>query len=328
MRAAGWTTCVPGPVCALLAISVLGACTSADYGRTIGDFAAATDELAVSVDAYDAALVEAVGKLNRSLALGVDGTPRSVLVHREEGSIDCTTTADRCRLVVRDGSGPRPLAPDAILSGSRALVRALASYAGDLKAVADADVASDVRASVDAMNATLVDIAHGLPDGATRAATVRFAPPVGSAVRWLGGVRLSTMKVEALRNATAAADPVVRDAADVVAGQVDSVLRVKRATLADEVERLRAAYNDRPTPEALDALMKAGRALDAALRQRPGDAVRRFGEVHGELTRALARPEPELEQVIRSIRSLEAEARGLRDVARAMAGAVRAEERL
>lgn len=269
---------------AILLSFMLGACSTADYQKPIDDFAAATSDANASLaqlndqvtDAYKAVLDRSVieGKMFIKMA-----------------DANCQTTSERCQLIVlaNEGDDGEPYPPQPPLTNMTLVMSGIASYAQNLKNLLAADTASQVETQVNAALASVQNLAatvataEGQPAGSVPA----FATPVGAAVNWVVGKYVDHVKEDGLQAATAAAKPVIRQAADLFATTATFVSDVPRSELAEDVSKALDDFRANGNASTLAALASSAARYDQLLVSAPPQLFERLGAAHDALADAL-----------------------------------------
>ncbi|MGD1876452.1 MAG: hypothetical protein ACFB13_03010 [Kiloniellaceae bacterium] len=286
---------------------VLAACSTADYSKPVNDFAAATGNAE-----------QALVGLNTEVTTGY----KSVLDDRILGnraflraaSPECLTDSKRCRLTVTSDAGNEFYPPEFPLQQMTLLMGRVNAYAGNLKALLEADTAAKVAGNVNAALGSIQNLAETVAKAGGPASTPvpAFATPAGAAVNWVVGQYVASVKVKGLRDATKAAKPVVRDAADLFALTASIIADVPRSTLAEEVSLANDTYqNDRSSKAALVKLTQAAAQYDALLTADPPQVFKRLGDAHDALADALQGGDVTLSTAISKIEAFAAEAKNL-----------------
>lgn len=268
------------PPAATAAIVVtIGACTTADYDKPIGDFAATTRDAARALDQLDTQVTETYAAIVRRRALA-----GRVFVRRKSG--DCLVTSGRCRLVVVDREGKEEaLSPDPALAQMVLVMRRIGVYAENLRALLDADTAATVAARVNAALGSVQSLAETVAriragGGGEAAEVADFATPVGAAANWLVGQYVARVKLRGLRRATGAAQPVIRDATALFETTAGVVADVPKAALAEDVSKSMDAFRSDRSDGRLDRLLRSAAAYDRLLLSRPPVLFKRLREAH------------------------------------------------
>jgi hypothetical protein len=287
---------------------LLGACSTAEYGKPINEFATATDEAATVLSQLNAQVAQAYGGVLESSILN-----RRALV-RFQGGQDCLTTSERCRLeiVTRDGKTEQ-YPPAAPLARMTLIMGQMNRYAANLKALVEADTAREVEVNVNAALASTQNLAQTLAalQGGTSPPVPQFATPVGAAVNWVVGQYVEHVKFAGLQRATATAKPIVREAGGLFATTAGFVSDVARADLADEISRAVDTFRTSGTKANLAALAQSAGRYDALLTATPQQLFQRMVAAHDALADSLQGENVTLVAAIARIEDFSVEAKKL-----------------
>lgn len=295
----------------MAALLALVACSATDYSKPVNDFAAATGNAEKALAGLNVEVTEAYrGVLDDRIL-----NDRALL--RAAGP-ECQTTSARCRLTVTSEAGSEFYPPEPPLQQMTLLMSQIGTYAGNLKALIEADSADQAAGHVNAALGSVENLAETVaeasaaPGTAPAAALPDFATPTGAAVNWAVGHYVETVKYKGLQRATEAAKPVVRAAADLFAQTATIIADVPRATLAEEVSLANDVYqNDRRNKAALTKLVQIAAKYDALLTANPPQVFQRLGDAHDALADALQGGEVTLSAAIGKIEAFAAEAQNL-----------------
>ncbi len=286
------------------------ACSSTDYTIPVNNFAAATGNAKEALAGLNTEVTTAYkGVLDERILSG-----RALL---RAASPECLTTSERCRLMVTSAAGEEFYPPEPPLQQMTVLMEQTDAYAKNLKALLEADTATQVAGHVNAALGSVQNLAETVAKasaapGVAPATVPDFATPVGAGVNWVVGQYVESVKVQGLKDATKAAKPVVRDAADLFALTASIIADVPRATLAEEVSLANDTYqNDRSNKAALVKLTKAAAKYDSLLTADPPQVFQRLGEAHDALADALQGGDITLSFAISKIEAFAAEAENL-----------------
>jgi len=311
----------------LVAIA-LGGCTStADLKAPVDAFAAAANADQKTLQTYDQVLDAAA--LEKEVAVALDN---GTILPRDGDCIRPPSNGGkvRCRLVAYDADKvEHPLdslpAPDPV---ARQIMAGIVTYANNLQAIAALDTEAGVK---EATSGTLTSIQQlaGDVDQATAAGLVpgigptalvsqigKYAGPVSDLFNFAAGKYLEEKKIEALRSATTAMNPILDDLVKVCAASAHAGAKIKEDQLYDDYSSALSAWNksieDRQaakakhraaakTPPAqkdsdararLDALVKAASAYDTFLSLDQQSAFHQLVTAHAKLKTALESPKP------------------------------------
>lgn len=296
---------------ALTVALLLGACSTAEYGKPVTDFAKATDDASTVLAQLNTQVTQAYGEvLERSIL----NRRALVRLHSSQGSQDCLTSSERCRLeiVTRDGK-IEPYPPIPPLARMTLIMTQMNLYAANLKALVEADTAREVETDVNAALASTQNLAQILADlqGGSSQPVPQFATPVGAAVNWLVGQYVEHVKFAGLQRATAAAKPVVREAGSLFATTAGFVSDVARADLAEDVSRAVDAFRAAGNKANLAALTQSAARYDALLNATPPQLFQRMVAAHDALADSLQGENVTLVAAIARIEAFSVEAKKL-----------------
>ena len=291
---------------------LLGACSTAEYGKPVNDFAKATDDASTVLAQLNTQVTQAYGEvLERSIL------NRRALVRFQsgQGSQDCLTTSERCRLeiVTRDGK-VEPYPPVPPLARMSLIMTQMNRYAANLKALVEADTARAVETDVNAALASTQNLAQILADlqgGGKSQPVPQFATPVGAAINWVVGQYVEHVKFAGLQRATSAAKPVVREAGGLFATTAGFVSDVARADLAEDVSRAVDAFRTSGSKANLAALAQSAARYDALLNATPPQLFQRMVAAHDALAESLQGENVTLVAAIARIEAFAVEAKTL-----------------
>jgi hypothetical protein len=260
---------------------VLGACSTAEYGKPVKDFAAATSEAETVLAQLNTQLADSYNGVTEKGVLSGKGFVRAK-------SDDCLVSSTRCRLEVVDRAGqvkPYPVEPP--LAQMALIMAQINKYAANLKSLIEADTASQAEGQVNAALGSVQNLAQTL--AGPEQTVPKFATPAGAAVNWVVGQYVDHVKFSGLQRATAAAKPVVRDAANLFAKTAALAADAPRADLADETtDAVQAVRSARPPSGAsLAAAKRSATRYDALLTTAPKQVFQRMAEAHDALAESL-----------------------------------------
>ena len=290
---------------AIILLTFVSACSSVDYGKPVNDFAEATRNAETALAALDRQAAAAEATRLRALA-----TDRKGFVRFADG--ECLATSDRCRLTILIGETKTPLSPDSVIGNAVRLMSAIRDYAGGLERIAGSRSPARVAAQVAATGqkiTKLAGIVATVRGGGSTAADA--ATPAGNLATWVAERTVAAMKARALARATAAADPVVKEAAALFGDAAFLANEAGRARLAEAVSADLDRFRATKSTESLDDLIGAAAAYDAVLRASPRDVFQRLAEAHGALSAALNDDGLTLENAVARIQVFADEAKSL-----------------
>lgn len=286
------------------------ACSTADYGKPVNDFAAATGE-ATTV----------LSELNIQLADGYAGVlENSVLKRRglaRAKAGECLAGAStRCRveIVTTDGQ-TRPYPPEPPLARMSLLMAQINRYAANLKALLEADTARQAEGHVNAALGSVQSLAQTVVEAGgagTGASVPQFATSAGAAVNWVVGQYVESVKYEGLQRATAAAKPVIRDAANLFSATAASTGElVVRSDLAEATSLAKDALAADNSKASLAAFAQSAATYDAFLTSGPQQMFQRMAAAHDALAESLQNEDVTFVTAVARIEAFAAEAKKL-----------------
>ena len=235
-----------------------------------------------------------------------------------------------------------------MLSNYVRLMGGIKRYAANLNAIVTADTAERVGESVDKTLASVQSMAASLDEaagsGARAAKVAAFTDPLTRTTDFLVGSYVRKLQLNALRHATAQADPVMRDVhpprrarsaegcpngpdeQPTIPVRAPACPNESRAgqplhqALVVNLDAAEAAYDDLQGQEApnriakLQAWARAAETLDEALRLEPGGVFVKMAGAHAALTKALNDPDVTFLQALARIEDFTGEVRKLNEV--------------
>ncbi|MGH6880536.1 hypothetical protein [Hypericibacter sp.] len=269
---------------AVAAIALLvGACSTVDYGKPVNDFAAATNDAESALSQLNVQVTEAYSEvLKNSVVSG-----RAFVKTNDE---ECLTLSVRCRLIIQAEDGTKEIYPPAPpLAQMTLLMAQINKYAGNLKALLEADTATKVETQVNAALGSVQNLAETVAAaGGGSAATVpQFATPVGAGINWIVGQYVEHVKLSGLQRATAAAKPVIRDAAGLFTAASTFASDVPKSELAEEVSQAVDTFREGSNASNFDRLVQSTVKYDALLVSTPPQLFQRMAAAHDALADSL-----------------------------------------
>jgi hypothetical protein len=313
----GMRTCKDRPLriaTGLLLLSCLAACSTERYGEPIEGFRDAAAQATDAVREMNETLADAT--LDYAVRSAADPTLGSLRLVEDA---DCGAyvpeatpeTAVRCRALfeVKGENGVTVTIDRAQytdpMGNMVAVMIAVQKYAANLAAVQSDDTAAEVNASIDKIQANLVELIKATDPDAQIPAGLPAA--AGDGVKWVFGQYIESVKLDALQKATKAAVGPLDDAAFVFSEFAKTAKQQLSVTvMAESAKAMRSrpssspavnraaldkanAYDDlltAPLSPMLDNLVAAHRGLDEALN---GDGevsveevFRRFEEIKAQ----------------------------------------------
>jgi hypothetical protein len=272
-----------GAAAILLACS---ACSTTDPNQVIGPFAAATQNATAAIKAYDQAAAQRLTALDIAKVTGDPAHAAVAVVPMQNG---CATSSSDCELGYRLArtDDPRPLAFDTLIPETGLIADDLSAYAKALSDLAAADSRDQVTAALGKASAAISSAANVVEPGSGPAAAAA-AGAAASGLSWLYGKYQENLKADGLRSATAAMNPVVKQAADHFGKIADLAGTADKAVAVGAFNDVQHVYEQAPNEANLKAYIKAAADLNAVLKAPQVGAV--FGalaQAHDKLTQAL-----------------------------------------
>jgi hypothetical protein len=243
------------------------------------------------LQAYDQAASAQATTLVRQDALDKKGIVKT-------DPTDCGLSATHCRLVLvyKPGEagaadpGPfangTPLTVDSLIPSHVAAAQEIAEYASALTELTAADSTKAVSEALGKIATTINSLAETVRPGSGPAVGA-LTGPSASLFSWVFGKYQESLKLDALRKATSAMDPVIQDAAHKFNNVAMLSQAVNQDIRAEAVRAAKNAYLDHQDESHLLAYIKATRDMDAALSVPPSDVFRNLAEVHHQMTLAV-----------------------------------------
>lgn len=304
---------------ALLFALVLAACgTTREYQAPVKSFAVATGAAQQSLDQYLTAFSSQIKEVQIKAAV-----ERPVRAQVERG--DCLVDSERCRVMFRMSRDdpPTSLSSDESFENISALLTEVKNYADGLNSIATSDSDEQAEAALASTKGNLENLAKLVAGEGAGAAD--FAEPVAAAAAWAASEYIDQVRLDALREATAEADPLVGRANVLFEGVSRRVSEAARADLANEVTAREVVWRGEGGQAALTNLLTAATAYDAVLQTPPEAVFHELRQSHAALTQALNSREISLASVYARMDSLKAEAEKLKKVVTAFIAASKKE---
>lgn len=303
----------------ILVLLLAGGCAVSTFKPQVDGFATATGQASEAYADMQATVLSAHSERLKQRAL--KGEMR---VRQQPG--DCLTTSERCRLeVVAVGGKSEALVPE--LRNITLLLHEIANYAASLQAVVNSDTPQQVTANLAAAGGSIQNLAAEiakLPQGAQIGTDIgAFAAPTANLAAWIAGEYINLLQVEALRKATAGADPVIQQSRIVLEGASQAATDTTRATLADQLDNIREDYVKAPNDRSrLERLMSAAADYDKVLTATAPGIFADMAAAHHELTDHLAGKNITLADVSAAVDRFATKAAALHDIVASFRAAV------
>ena len=290
----------------------LAACSVADYEKPVSDFAGATNNAAEALVVLDTQITESYAAVLRARVLS-----DKLLVKFDEG--DCLVTSERCRLVaVNRDNQKEPLTPKDMIGRMVALMGSVRAYAQNLGAIVQADTAAQAATHVNAAlgsvkNLSATVVSFGGKGGADIS---DYTTAAGKFVNWAIGQYVAKVKLDALREATTKAHPVIEEASRIFEDTAGLIALVPKGELSSEVEKSFQAFDDASNESNLENLIAKADAYDQFLRTKPATVFAQLREAHGALAAKLKNDDLSLSNVSAKIEAFVVEAKTLLSIVR------------
>jgi hypothetical protein len=297
-------------IAALSCAFLLASCSTADYSKPVSDFAAATSASKAALADLNTQVTEAYrGVLDATILRG------DVLLQQKTG--DCQVGSVRCRLVLvdKDRKEVEPYPPEPPLARMTIVMTEIDAYAANLKALLEADTAKQAATQVNAALGSIQHLATTVAsmdaEGGPAAEIPSFATPVGEAVNWVLGQYVEHVKLNGLQQATRAAQPVIRLAADLFAAAATFASDVPKIELANEVSTAQDTITANRSQIAISSYAQSAAKYDALLTSGAPDLFQRMGDAHDALAESLQDKQLTLATAYARIQAFAAEAEKL-----------------
>jgi len=301
----------------LLALVIAG-CSASDFTQPVTEFSKASRDAATSFQTYDDSLKQVF--LDRAFR-SVLGT-RSIMPKPGQ----CRLDADNCSLVVVRGGRTDAFNPDSI-ENSRRLMAGVIVYTNSLEAIVTSKSESEIKSATEKVKNNLHSLARN-GDTLNKALNgsslnleeklARFSSPVASAVEFGLAKYAETVKLEALRSATARMDSIFPELTTLFNQVATTDFTEKRKDLDKAFTASWVAYrDDRGSRTKLEALRRAVELYDKALATKPESVFNDLQQAHAELTKALHDPRLNFENLWPLIQRITDEAVKLAEISKA-----------
>lgn len=270
-----------------LALSILfliTACSTTDYQKPVDDFAAATT-------AAETALSQLNSQVTAAYKQVLDDSILNGKLFVRTADENCLTASKRCRLVaVTADNETEPYPPEPPLTQMTLVMSGVKNYALNLKALLEADTARQVETQVNAALGSIQNLAETVAEaqgGAQPTEVPNFATPTGTAVNWIVGQYVESVKLRGLRQATASANGVIKEAASLFSVTSDFISDVPRSELAEEVSKAVDTFREASSKSNLATLAMTAAKYDELLTSTPPQLFERLGTAHDALANSL-----------------------------------------
>jgi hypothetical protein len=331
MWASGWGR--PGLVGALFV--GFTACSVTDYRQPITTFATATQNAETALNSLNREVTDAHAAQLRQKAIAGEA-----LVEKE----GCLAESEHCSLNLhyrpKDNKPDEPLTPPAALGHMVALMASITTYADNLVTLVGADTATKVTTNVNSTLGSIGSLASTVETvGAAQAKQANqpkpekqpvdlsaFKTPVGDAASWIVGQYVASVKLEGLKRATTAAQPVIAKATNLLQFAAKQAAIEPRATMAEDVTQRFNAFESSRTQQNLQQLIQSANQLNQFLEAKPSDVFAKMNDAHKALTDQLQGKNVTLPEAIAKIETFAAEAESLSRIAKSFVAAASKKE--
>jgi hypothetical protein len=315
----------------LLSILPISSCYVAEYEKPISDFSTATADAEESLIGLNKQVTTAYTELQSKRVVAGQVQPRFFTGDRS-GLQDCLVISSRCRLELLD-SGANSLGAfpqNAALRNMIILMTSIRMYAQNLTNIVNADTSAKVSANVNSTLGSVASLAGSVEKVGGQVPGIdleEYKTPVGEAINWLVGNYIAAVQLDGLRRATAAADPVIAEAARVIEPIIGAGADVPKAALAEAVSMRNDAFAEERTAANLKLLITDAAAYDQFLLAKPGGVFARMKDAHHALANNLQGEDPSLGQVAKKIKYFLIEAETLRRIIESLLSAGKEKEK-
>lgn len=209
------------------------------------------------------------------------------------------------------------------------LMASVRMYAKNLEDLVKADTSAKVSASV---NSTLGSVSS-LADSVQKIGGVEntvdleeYKTPIGDLIDWFVGNYVAAVKLDGLRRATTAADPVIAEASKVIGIAADAGSDIPKAALAEAASMRNDAFAEDRTASNLEKLIADAAAFDQFLLAKPDGVFAQMADAHHALTENLQGESPSIAVVAKKIKDFLAESENLLRIIEELRSAGKEEE--
>lgn len=307
-------------------VLLLGGCsTASDHEAVITALASATQEAATALSNYDHAAAERVTQLTRDDAVEMVPKNEAWVNYPKDNCLSSSTDCELRLYTENDQETGRPLTVKTLIPRHVAAANEIVAYTKALQEVAAADSTKEVSGALQQVSVTIGSLANIVQPGsgpAVRAVT----GPSANALAWVYGKYQEHLKISALREATAAMAPVMRDAATEFS-RVESISQgagINRR-VAEFQGQLKDYEASKSEPD-LTSLLSLQENLKDALTAAPGTVFKDIGEAHENLVHALSDKPESLADVRAALDRILKDAKDLQKIAKELKEGVEAAE--
>ena len=272
----------------LVAFALMCGCAVVDYKEPVDTLNTAIADSAKTISALD-------NKLTRLHNEQLSKEIQSGVLLLEIADYSCALGTKKCSLhVLSKDKSARPFPATSKMPKARLALNGLTIYTQRLKAITDANTASQVATSA---NEALVSIQNLTTTIATETGNktssktvTAFREPIVAAVEWFITRYVDYVKFKALAQATKRAHPVILDLCDWYAATSAGAVRLTElADANDEFMNAQEKFAERtpPTDTQIQAYVTAATKYDAALKAHAARPIEKFTVAHEKLMQEL-----------------------------------------
>lgn len=306
---------------AILSVGLAG-CSVNTYKPAVDRFAAATQQAQEAYSKMEATV----------LSSHAEGLRQQLLRGERRATIragSCKEQSENCEILIVDRNGKMvPLHEK--FENINLLMGGISDYAANLRAIVASEAPQQVSASFSAAAGSIKNLDSTIVKIKASAAGANPALIDASAniAGWLAGEYVNLLQVDALRKATASADPVIQKALPILQESATAAAATINADFAQRVDAQREAYRRTPGDRAaLDRFEKAVREFDTALKATSPSVFGAMGVAHRDLTEALAGKNVTLADAYAAIEQFAKKAENLHKLFAALEAAAKAPEK-
>jgi hypothetical protein len=266
---------------ALVAFSALGmaltGCQTSDYAGSVSNFSSAVSAAAKADNSIAQAAVTARTEQLKAFAT------QNANAQVEFSAVKCGAAAG-----YKPGDCAVTIGGLTVLTGLDAATGSLTKYSAALSAIINDKSADTLATNAGALGSAVQGLAKAV--GASG-----VAPNAGAAatiVGQLGALAIKGRQLQILREATATADPLVTQLADLIGDRDANLTSIAIQQQVTDLEALRASFNHDPKRDASDltTIAQLAASIDKAQQEDPRNALKSLAKIHHTLTENLAKP--------------------------------------
>ena len=287
-------------IIAIIFLSVLlTACTVADYKKPVGDFSAVVKRAETTLKEFNQ---KVTSKYQENALKKLLADKPSAEEREEGGKLDCLASSTRCRLVFLNSKNEELKRPGSAMRRMIGLMNSFRMYADNLNKIVEDTTAAQVEVSVNETISSLGQLENTVnrfggeikkSDGKIQ----EIVAPVGLVLNWVVGKYIAKVKIEALRRATRNAKNVVEEATKLFEEAARVAEYSYKIDLKNEFSNHKNKFNDNPSKQHFQELVKAAEKFDIFLRGRPSRVFARLRDTHNSLADNLQNGEVTLAEV-------------------------------